>query len=430
MSIPLDRLYHYIENIAKEIRGDDVIIYLFYPHGSKKLENLSRLNNNIDWKNGRTLPQIYCYDQEPLNFDLYKNIPSLINNEKLSQILIDNHPDLAFNNLRYDFVNIFDQAILLHSEKQSAEVVKYQQSNFIPVYYWSHAVIALDWFRYAQHQTQIKNVKKTFLIYNRAWSGTREYRLKFIDLLIDQNLISTCQTSCNSIEPELQVHYSKYQYIDQQWKPENQLENYTSPTPAASCSSADFSIEDYCDTEFEVVLETLFDDARIQLTEKILRPIACGQPFLLLGTAGSLKYLQHYGFKTFSDIIDESYDNINNAKDRMQAVINTMTRIVNWTDSERKINHNKIKEITEHNRSHFFSKEFFDFVITEFKENLNQGLAELENTNTSNRFLNTRKYLFPHDTADFYSTNDTPLRSREDLLYVIKKAKSYQMRHQ
>jgi hypothetical protein len=33
MSIPLDRLYHYIENIAKEIRGDDVLIYRFYPHG-------------------------------------------------------------------------------------------------------------------------------------------------------------------------------------------------------------------------------------------------------------------------------------------------------------------------------------------------------------------------------------------------------------
>jgi len=429
MSIPLDRLYHYIENIAKEIRGDDVVIYHFYPHGSKKIEDLTRLND-VSWKNGRLFPQIYCYDQEPLNFDFYSNIPSFINDEKLSQIFISNYPELAFNNIRYDFVNIFDKAILLHSEKQSVDVLKYQQNNFIPVYYWSHAFIALDWFRYAQHQAQIKNVKKTFLIYNRAWSGTREYRLKFIDLLIKNNLISSCQTSCNSVEPELQVHYSKYQFIDQQWAPECRLEDYTQPTVASSYSSADFNLTDYCETEFEVVLETLFDDPRIQLTEKILRPIACGQPFLLLGTAGSLQYLRDYGFKTFSDIIDESYDTVNNARERMESVINVMNTISKWTTTEKINNLKKLNEITKYNQQYFFSKKFFDYIKTEFKQNLTQGLSELENTNTSNRFFNMRKYLFPHDQSDFYSTADTPLRTRKDLLDIIKTAKKYQMRHQ
>ena len=166
-----------------------------------------------------------------------------------------------------------------------------------------------------------------------------------MDLLIDNNLIDQCQTWHNSIEPELEIHYSQHQYINPDWAPNNQLENYITPTQATSCSSAEINLDDYNQTEFEIVLETLFDDARIQLTEKSLRPIACGQPFLIMGAPGTLKYLQKYGFKTFEGIIDESYDSINDSKNRMQAVIDTMMTIAKWTSQERKDNLDKIKKM-------------------------------------------------------------------------------------
>jgi hypothetical protein len=69
------------------------------------------------------------------------------------------------------------------------------------------------------------------------------------------------------------------------------------------------------------VLETLFDDHRWHLTEKSLRPIACGKPFVLMATPGSLQYLRQYGFKTFDGLIDETYDSIQNPKQRLQAVL-------------------------------------------------------------------------------------------------------------
>ena len=43
MSIPLDRLYHYIHDVAEQVRGDYVLIYRFWPHGSKNIEDLSVL---------------------------------------------------------------------------------------------------------------------------------------------------------------------------------------------------------------------------------------------------------------------------------------------------------------------------------------------------------------------------------------------------
>jgi len=423
MSIPLDRLYHYIENIAKEIRGDDVIIYRFFPHGSKKIEDLQSESDNFTWVNKRVLPQIYCYDQEVLDYMRYETNTNL----SIHEYRLKYDQDMP-NNLNIHS-NIYDKCILMHSELNSLEVCKYLNGPFIPVYYWSHALIALDWFRYAQHQSQLKKIRKTFLIYNRAWSGTREYRLKFMDLLIEHNLVSNCQVTCNSVDPDMQIHYQQHQYINPQWMPGHCLEEYLEPTIANSWASADFDSVDYDQTEFEVVLETLFDDQRIYLTEKILRPIACGQPFLLLSSAGSLKYLQSYGFKTFSDIIDESYDTIVDAKQRMQAVINTMSTIVSWTESERASNMVKINNIVEYNKQHFFSKKFFNFVTDELKQNLKQGLIELEQTNTSNLYISYRKNLATNETCRKMLVEDNISRTKQDTVHVLKIARTYYNRY-
>ena len=75
------------------------------------------------------------------------------------------------------------------------------------------------------------------------------------------------------------------------------------------------------------MLETLFDDTRWHLTEKSLRPSACGKPFMLAATAGSLQYLRSYGFKTFSGLIDESYDLIVEPHLRLQSIAQEMQRI-------------------------------------------------------------------------------------------------------
>jgi phage terminase large subunit-like protein len=285
MNIPLDRLYHYIRDIAQEIYSDRIIIYRFWPHGSKNINDLTNLNedNNEslgdnEWTKKTISPAIWCNDQEPLDHEFYKITRRNRNNNIFNKFF---QPSKNLNYRR----NIFEKNLLLHSEKRSHNLKKYLlDGELIPVYYWSHAVIARDWFRYAEHERFQKSTKKTFLIYSRAWSGTREYRLKFADLLIKNDLVEQCQTSCNPIEPELEIHYTDYQFKNPQWKPTNRLENFLQPTTADATSSADFNTDDYNSTDIEVVLETLFDDSRLQLTEKSLRPIACGQPFILTGT--------------------------------------------------------------------------------------------------------------------------------------------------
>jgi hypothetical protein len=384
MSIPLDRLYHYIENVAKNVYGD-VIIYRFWPHGSKKLENFAPLHT-VDWVKNTTLPPLLCNDQEPLEFDFYQNYQ--VNNDPWQQLLIK-HKCHENKNLKPQ--TIFDQPALLHSEKRSHNVTQYLSNGFIPVYYWSHAILSLDWFRFAQHVTQKKKNKKTFLIYNRSWSGTREYRIKFSELVHVNNLLSQCQTSFNCVDPQDNIHYRDHFFKNSIWQPQTDFSKHFSPSSAASSSSADFELLDYESTDIEVVLETLFDDSRLHFTEKILRPIALAQPFLLASSYGGLDYLKSYGFKTFDSVWDESYDNITNPYERLENIVKTMKTISQWDPETRTKKLQQAQNIADYNKAHFFSESFFNLVNSELIKNLQQGLIKLSSANTCAKFLETRK---------------------------------------
>ena len=71
MTVPLDNLYDWISEIR-----DDILIYRFWPHGSRNLSDLQQVNDRYLRKSLeqrlRMIPVI-AHDQEPLNFDLYQN---------------------------------------------------------------------------------------------------------------------------------------------------------------------------------------------------------------------------------------------------------------------------------------------------------------------------------------------------------------------
>jgi hypothetical protein len=373
MPIPLDRLYHFIGQTARELYGDHVVIYRFWPHGSKNINDLNMLDLSSDWYTQKTSPIIWCIDQEPLDHEYYAQNRRDCNKGLYPSSL------LRSKNLNY-FMNIFLKNILLHSEKNSKEVEKYRaEKQLIPVYWWSHAIISGDWFRYAKYDNFKKNqATNKFLVRNRAWSGSREYRLKFADLLIANNLVSQCQTNFNAVDPEIGLHYHHHIYKNDIWCPNNVLEEFFSATQAPASSSADYVAEDYHNNDIEVVLETLFDDTRLHLTEKTLRPLACAQPFILAATPGSLKYLRAYGFKTFEDVWDESYDNINDPKQRMLAIIELMKTISCWDNITRQKKLCQAEETAHYNREWFFSSDFEKMIFDELESNLKNAFYEFQ----------------------------------------------------
>ena len=405
MSVPLDKLYHYLDDCVNH----DLLIYGWTPHGSTKLENFKMLFDSVTdkgWQNLRintTLQEfvllnsrndhavMICHDQEPLDFNRYsfENFQKIIKKriqkykkrvqiENLDrQSVVDYHAKLGLRGLALP-INHYDHTLLLHSEKNSLHVAQYSQQGYVPVYYWSHGIIALDWFRYAEHDPKLQfdptKLQQDFLIYNRAWSGTREYRLCFAEHVVQNNLQDNCKMSfaCHD-----HTHYTQHCFVNPEFEITSQnLHNFFSNNTHSATASADYCVDDYVSTGIEIVLETLFDDHRWHLTEKSLRPIACGKPFVLMATPGSLQYLRQYGFKTFDGLIDETYDSIQNPRQRLQAVIAEMKRISGLPAQQKIKLFMDLDSIAKFNKHLFFSS-FFDSLINEYKQNMDSAMIEM-----------------------------------------------------
>ena len=149
MSVPLERLYHYLDDCVNH----DLLIYRWLPHGSKKLEDLNQLMTYSEFQ-CNNWPIAVCHDQEPLNYDFYS--PEQIRNCAKTKFLQYNIHQAMVDKSVLDYLsrqhfrgmacctNQYDLTILVHSEWRSVEVDVFEQAGFVPVYYWSHAIIAQD----------------------------------------------------------------------------------------------------------------------------------------------------------------------------------------------------------------------------------------------------------------------------------------------
>jgi hypothetical protein len=82
----------------------------------------------------------------------------------------------------------------------------------------------------------------------------------------------------------------------------------------------------YVDTYFSLVTETICAESNYSFrTEKIAKPLAIGHPFIVASTPGFYRDLHALGFQTFGHVIDESFDSIDNAQDRMNRIVDTVT---------------------------------------------------------------------------------------------------------
>jgi hypothetical protein len=371
MSIPLDRLYNFLHDISNHDINNNIIIYRWTPHGSRKKEDCKPLINVAHSTfQQRTKMPIVCHDQEPLQFDDFG--VSTVGHFDITGV-----PFSQLRNLIQSPWMLHDRIMLCHSELNSKELQKFEQHGVVGVYYWSHALIALDWFRYAAFDPNLKKSKKLknlFLVYNRAWSGSREYRLKFTEMILENNLVDCCAMRFNPTESDLHYFFHIYRNPRLQVKHKNayKIEQHFPINDAPSHASADYESSDYQTTGIEVVLETLFDDSRWHLTEKTLRPIACAQPFILTATPSSLEYLRSYGFQTFDSVWDESYDKIIDPVARLEAIVKLMKDLERRSHCEDILS--KVQHICAHNQRWFFSAEFHHRVISEYQTNLDQAV--------------------------------------------------------
>jgi hypothetical protein len=89
-------------------------------------------------------------------------------------------------------------------------------------------------------------------------------------------------------------------------------------------------MEHYRNSSCNIIFETLFDadgSGGAFVSEKTFKPIKHGQPFVVVGCAGTLQLLRDLGYRTFDSVIDNSYDRIENNTRRWLAVRTAIEQI-------------------------------------------------------------------------------------------------------
>jgi hypothetical protein len=128
------------------------------------------------------------------------------------------------------------------------------------------------------------------------------------------------------------------------------------------------NLEIYERSQLTVVTESHFNQTGgLFITEKTFRPLLVGHPFMILGQAGTLKKLRSWGFVTDFDGIDQSYDLIEDDRERF---LQFHLSLRNWCVLDPEIRRTAIYKwdnIIQHNFQNYkksnFKKTMFDNVI-------------------------------------------------------------------
>lgn len=127
-----------------------------------------------------------------------------------------------------------------------------------------------------------------------------------------------------------------------------QTVHYTDFYPPIEQSTKD-PVKSYNECFCALVAETRVAQPWVNLSEKILHAIKNRRPFLLYAAPHSLKTLKHFGFKTFGDYWDESYDYIVDTQERIKK-INRVAEYINSLDiNELREMYDNMKPILLHN---------------------------------------------------------------------------------
>jgi hypothetical protein len=291
---------------------------------------------------------VFFHDQEPVHLDLH---------QPLFDDVVRRNKDIWAN----------PQGHIVVSEQ--GEFVKQlcDQYGWKSHYYFYHGWACQDWFRGYDKTFLIPRARDraptcTFMSPNRIVAGKRDHRVLFLYNVfkqkLDHNWISAPRV-CSYENVDISVIANKYSntYPDITQVFESAELPKLFPGEATqqmtSCWLTNFA--EAADSLIYVPTETVYFGQRLHITEKTFKAIVLEMPFVLMAPAHSLEYMRRYGFKTFSDVFDESYDQETDDIRRVECVVNLLKDLDNLSITERQQIHRACLPAVEHNYTHFYN---------------------------------------------------------------------------
>jgi len=202
--------------------------------------------------------------------------------------------------------------------------------------------------------------EKLFLCWNRRF---RPHRTQLALALDKAGLVDRSYYSMNLVDPEMNsLHFKNT--VDIYHNPmlgltSQDAEQFINKLPLVidgesdimrMCGDFDRAAKDfYANSLVSIITETNFELSELTATEKTWKPAKEKHPFIMVGTAGALRTLQEFGFQTFDEFWDESYDDIEDPRQRMHKIIQVCKDIGSWTPEQVLDFKRRVKPILEHN---------------------------------------------------------------------------------
>ncbi len=188
---------------------------------------------------------------------------------------------------------------------------------------------------------------KTFLCLTNLQNNFRYHRKWLWEIMENKEYLknSITKITSNKEKPtfnDLHGHYSDSYLKHTGGNSKTKFDNIPSP-------------EYYQRTHFEIVCETIGQhptDDTFFITEKTIKPMLMKHPFIVLAPKNYLMHLRALGFGTFEGLIDESYDQLDDAKLRAKAISNLLQQLD--LENSKKF-YEQSREICEHNQRHLLN---------------------------------------------------------------------------
>jgi hypothetical protein len=311
-------------------------LHWFDPFGSTSYQDICAFPKTV---NGQ---RYLFWDQEPLHKDRVKHF--------------FDHSPVFF---RHD-----SDVTVITSEYNSKDVAWLCDTyGFKNDYYFFHAWAALDWYRGYNRSSLAQNFAErkpynTFLCPNNIIGGERKHRIEMLQQfvgrdLLDKNLISFPDV-CPYEGQSLKLLCIKYDLDCPNVRLPLTIDNGSGY--AAQSHRIDLW-EQANNSLIHIVTETVYRGRKNHLTEKTFKPIVMQQPFIIQSCKGSLEYLRRYGFKTFGEFWDESYDEADDSV-RTYEIGKLLESINTMSQKEKATLQTAVNSTVEHNYNWFYSKEF------------------------------------------------------------------------
>lgn len=280
--------------------------------------------------------------------------------------------------------------LLANSEVSDFKKKICKQRGMIDWYFFYHGFAALDWFRDAAFIEESATMTKFFSSFNHLTKGQRAYRMALTARLLNLDLAKQGDISFHGnrqgCSEELENHDSLLSSDDKSLiarylSAKNNLPMILDHHHINGSFSARFGHQEYKLWQrsfLAIVNETVFYPEKLHLTEKVFKPIVCGRPFVLAAAPGNLQYLRSYGFKTFSDWIDESYDQETNNDTRLDMIANEVAKLCGKSFGQILKIHQEMRPILEHNKKHFFGA-FREIIANELVDNFDICIRRYNN---------------------------------------------------